>query len=385
MHVLHITNWYPNAIQPGETPFIRRHIEALGPHCHNEVWHIEVRQTDERKVLREGPAADRTYIRTSPVKRWYLIEWMTTLMVLYMWSTRDRSKPVDIVNFHVAYPLLTHHWLLRLFIRRPFVITEHWTAYHFSFNTHSKGLDRIRRIFHKGIPLICVSRTLAGDIARFAGREHLPLAIVDNVVDGGIFHPVERIAPETGRFFGIASWRAIKRSDVMIKAIALLRDRGLNAKLRLAGGGKGVQAMRELIEELGLEGHVEMLGQLSAFEVAEELRKAHALVHCSDYETYSVVCAEALCCGTPVFVSDLEAVNEYLEPDMGWRIAQSDPMSWANAMESNWDHALNVDRPSISSRMTKRADAAHVGQRYHQVLAHIIQHNGCLPELGLVE
>ncbi|MBX2977779.1 MAG: glycosyltransferase [Flavobacteriales bacterium] len=383
MRVLHITNWYPNVIQPGETPFIRRHIEALAPHCENEVWHVEVRQAGERRTLKHGPAADRTFIRISPLERWYLIEWLSTLMVLWMWWTRDRSKRYDIVNFHVAYPLLTHQGLLRFFIRKPFVITEHWTAYHFQFNTAAKGLDRIRRIFHKGTPLICVSNTLAGDIAAFAKLDRLPVAIIDNVVDSAIFHPAEAPAPVPGRFFGIASWRAVKRSDVMIKTIAILRRRGRDAELRLAGGGKGLQAMEKLIAELGLEDHVKLLGQLDAQQVADELRNAHALMHCSDYETYSVVCAESLCCGTPVFVSDLEAVNEYLEADMGRAIVPSDPEVWADEVEAHWQWTLDTDRRSISERMTRRADAASVGKRYHQVLQQVVANNGRLPVVDI--
>ncbi|HRH38315.1 MAG TPA: glycosyltransferase, partial [Flavobacteriales bacterium] len=296
MRVLHITSWYGSTIAPHEAPFIGRHIASLAPHTSNMVWHIDVRPGERNAFYRRGPLADRTYLTVTTTRRWLLIEWMATLSIIWAWSTRDRSKPIDIINFHIAYPNCTRIKLLRWIMRRPMVITEHFSAYHKGFNAKSKGVRRIKNIFHAGVPVIVVSRSLQGDIERFVGSPYPPFHIIDNAVDERVFKLDPSVVPEEGRFFAIAGWRNPKRPDLLIGALSELRTRGLNMKLRLAGDGPYSPTMKQRISELRLDEHVTLLGQLDEEQVADEMRRAHALLHASDYETYSAVCAEALCC-----------------------------------------------------------------------------------------
>lgn len=366
--VLHITAWYPNALIPHETPFIERHIRALDPHLHSTVWHIDVRQAAERRFIRTGPRADRTLLRCTRMKRWMLIEIVATLTILWAWFTRDRSRPVDLINFHIAYPNCTHIRLLRRIMRRPMVITEHYSAYRFGFNATTKGADRIRRIFHAGVPVIVVSRALQGDITRFAGGPSPRFHVVDNAVDTSLFKPIAGVVPEEGRFFTLAGWRKPKRADLLLDALAELRRRGIPARLRMAGDGPLMGSIRERIAALGLGDHVDLLGQLDEHAVADEMRRAHALVHASDYETFSAVCAEALCCGTPVIASRVGGIPEFVTDELGTLVADNDPTAWAIAWRNAWTARWEQDRTRTSTIMSARVDSKVVGAHYHAAL-----------------
>lgn len=366
--VLHITAWYPNPFVPHEAPFIQRHVRALDPHVHSTVWHIDVRQSKGWRLLQRGPSADRTLVLFAPLRRWRIIEWTATILILWNWFTRDRSRPVDLVNFHIAYPNCTHIRLLRRVMRRPLVITEHYSAYRIGFNTTTKGADRIRRIFHAEVPVIVVSRSLQGDIERFAGAPHPQFHVVDNAVDTTVFRPRQDQAPQAGRFFAIAGWRSPKRPDLLLDALAALRAQGHDVRLRMAGDGPNLPAIREQITALGLGPHVELLGQLDDKSVAEEMRLAHALVHASDHETYSAVCAEALCCGTPVIASRVGGIPEFVNEGMGVLVSLNTAEAWSAAWRDAWGPLLVCDRARIASKMAARAGAVTVGARYHQAL-----------------
>lgn len=366
--VLHITAWYPNVLVPHETPFIERHIRALDAHVHNTVWHIDVRQGTEARLIKAGPKADRTLLRTTRAKRWMLIEIMATLTILWAWFTRDRSRPVDLINFHIAYPNCTHIRLLRRIMRRPVVITEHYSAYRFGFNATTKGADRIRRIFHAGVPVIVVSRALQGDITRFAGGPTPRFLVVDNAVDTSIFKPVPGVGPEQGRFFTIAGWRKPKRADLLLDAMAAMRKKGVQVRLRMAGDGPLMASIKERIAALDLGDHVDLLGQLDEHAVVDEMRRAHALVHASDYETFSAVCAEALCCGTPVIASRVGGIPEFVTDDLGTLVSENDPAAWATAWRDSWTARWEQDRARTSAIMSVRVDAKVVGARYHAAL-----------------
>lgn len=375
MNVLHITGWYPNVWAPNESPFVQRHIKALEPLCGNAVWHIDVRPGKKWRLSTKGPLADRTFLIGTKLQRWLILEWIATFLILWAWITRNRSRPVDLINFHIAYPNCARIRLLKALIRRPMVITEHFSAYRVGFNSVSKGIDRIRRIFHAGVPVLVVSNALRQDITRFAGPPTPHFHVVDNVVETDVFNG-SGSTREEGRFFAIAGWRSPKRPDLLLDALAELRANGRPARLRLAGTGPGSEAINNAIVKLGLDEYVDVLGHLEPNAVAEEMRRAHALLHASDYETYSVVCAEALCCGTPVVASNVGGIPEFLGEGMGVLVDANTSEAWTKALELHWDSLLNVDRALISSTMSARAGAPAVGQRYFEVLRTIVASPG---------
>ncbi len=297
---------------------------------------------------------------------------MSFLALVWAWATRDRSKSFHLINIHIAYPLAVQISFLERMFKVPIVITEQWSAYHYSFNSQSKGLQRIRRIFHHNIPLICVSKALKKDIERFSGKEQRKVAIVDNVAESKIFAWSPDHAPVEGRFFAIAGWRFPKRPDVLIEMMGLLRDSGKNAVLRLAGNGPKMQEMKAQITDLGLEGRVILLGHLDPRQVADEMRTAHALLHCSDYETYSAVCAESLCVGTPVIASDVGGISEYMTQATGALVANNDAQSWTEVVQCSWSSTLAANRENISYYMTGRASTETVGKRYAEFLDEVL-------------
>ncbi len=367
--ILHICNWYPTPLEPDAVPFIRRHISSLSPFFQQEVWHIEVNNYGAQwGFMRTGPFAERTYVAHVHTKRWLFMEWLSFLLIAWAWIIRDRSKQYDLVNFHVAYPNCTRLALLKKIIRTPMVITEHWSAYHSSFNATSNGVDRIRSIFHQGIPVIVVSQALRKDIADFAGPPAPRFHIVDNVVDPAVFHPTDEAKTREGRFFAIAGWNQMKRPDLIIESLARMRTLGWPARLRIAGKGPKLEEMLEQIARLGLEHHVDLLGHLDERSVAQEMNQAHALLHASVYETYSVVTAEALCCGTPVIASDVGALPELIGPGMGRLVPTNDPEEWIRVWAESWHELLNVDRQDVARRMLDRADIKSVGAKYAAIL-----------------
>ncbi|WKZ66363.1 MAG: glycosyltransferase [Flavobacteriales bacterium] len=372
MRILHIAGWYPHPQVPGEALFVERHVRSLSGHAEAEVWHIDVRPSPGWKLTRRGLRADRTLLLHLPLHRWLIIEWIATALILWAWLTRDRSRPIDAVNFHIAYPNCARIRLLRRIMQRPMVITEHYSAYRIGFNATGRGVARIKAIFHAGAPVIAVSRALAADITRFAGPPAPVMHVLDNAVDTAVFRPDTEPRPEPGRFFAIAGWRSPKRPDLLLRALERLRRSGRDARLRIAGSGPMDASLRKLADELGLGPSVVFLGPLEPTAVAEEMRAAHALVHAADYETYSAVCAEALCCGTPVIASWVGGIAEYLDDGLGASVREATTEAWAAAWEGSWSRLLSMDRHAIAQHMSARAGMPAVGVRYAAILEQVI-------------
>ncbi|MBL7982494.1 MAG: glycosyltransferase [Flavobacteriales bacterium] len=374
LKVLHIAQWLPHSALPLEGLFVQRHIAAAAPYCGDRTWHIDVRPAKHWRKLKGGGHAERTLLFQTRISKWYVIEWMATVLILWAWLTRDRSQRVDLINFHIAYPNCTRIRLLRIIMRRPMVITEHFSAYRIGFNSKSRGVDRIRRIFHADVPVIVVSQALGRDITTFAGPPEPQLHMVDNAVDLRLFHPYERPAPKKGVFFAIAGWRSPKRPDLLIDALAGMVADGFDAHLRIAGDGPYMEGMKKRIADHGLSARVTLLGPLMPEQAAIEFRAAHAMLHASDYETYCAVCAEALCCGTPVIASGVGGIPEFVTEELGALVRENTVEAWVNAWMAAWDSAWTADRQAISVRMGRRASFESVGKRYSAILHEVAGH-----------
>ena len=91
---------------------------------------------------------------------------------------------------------------------------------------------------------------------------------------------------------------AIKNFPLLIEALALLRQRGVDARLDLLGEGEEREHLQRRIEELGLADHVTLAGFQQ--QVGPWLRCADAFVCSSDYEGISLAILEAMSAGLPV-------------------------------------------------------------------------------------
>ncbi|GLT02581.1 hypothetical protein GCM10007897_39970 [Sphingobium jiangsuense] len=92
----------------------------------------------------------------------------------------------------------------------------------------------------------------------------------------------------------------------LIRAVALLRGRGLPVEARIVGGGDRAR-FEALARRCGIAGHVHFTGTLPNAQVAEEMRRAALVAVPSRHsypEGFPLTVYEALCSRTPIVASD---------------------------------------------------------------------------------
>ena len=112
-----------------------------------------------------------------------------------------------------------------------------------------------------------------------------------------------------------------KGMHIVIKAIALLKNKYPHIKLKLAGninvGNKLLDGysvfLKNLINKLGVQGNVEYLGSLDENQIIANLQEANACVIPSFVETYCLAFAESMIVGTPTIASFAGAMPELAE------------------------------------------------------------------------
>jgi glycosyltransferase involved in cell wall biosynthesis len=374
MKVLHITNWYPNKENDKEALFIREHFESLNDFVEsNELYHIRVIESSHWWKLDHNRTGEYTYsiILRSKLARFWKFQELLTLWLLYRFII-PISSGYDVICFHIAYPLVAFPKMIKRWIKMPFCILEHWTAYHFNFNLPKgvKSLNRIRNIFSHKVPLITVSKALETDIIEFSGYSGFESYVLPNVVDKKIFSYVINDLPTDPIFFMVNLWRSIKSPFVIFEGFKRFLLEFPNAKLRVGGYGPLWLEIEEYVIDHHLENQIILLGKMDKGEIALEMNRCSAFVHATTYETFSVVTAEALMCGCPCIVSDISAIREYLDSKSGILVENLECESWHQAMVKFMSHQYN--RKKITDKFSNKFSVDTVGRQFYQILDDII-------------
>ncbi len=164
-----------------------------------------------------------------------------------------------------------------------------------------------------------------------------------------------------------------KGLDVLIDALALLRDRGVAFRACLPGGGVLLGAHRAQVRRLDLEDRVELPGRVP--EVMPYLRRADVFVLPSTQEgSGSVSVLEALQAGCAIVSTDVDGLPEDLTDEQdALLVAPSDPAVLAAALERLiGDRGLRerlgaAARATYEARFSPAVAAADLGAVYAEL------------------
>jgi glycosyltransferase involved in cell wall biosynthesis len=130
-----------------------------------------------------------------------------------------------------------------------------------------------------------------------------------------------------------------KDHETLIRAVALLKERGLTPPVSLAGGGKQCDrdAAERLAKSLGLEGQVKFLGHCPT---VPDLLMSHQLyVLSTHYEGMPLALVEAMAAGCAVVGSAVVGVKELLRDGVdGMLVPEADPKALADMLQDLLQH-----------------------------------------------
>jgi glycosyltransferase involved in cell wall biosynthesis len=129
-----------------------------------------------------------------------------------------------------------------------------------------------------------------------------------------------------------------KGQDRMLRAQALLRERGHDVRLMIVGGDayglstEYAESLPALARDLGLDGAVTLTGQVP--DAGPYIERMDMLVNASDPEPFGIVLLEAMARGVPVVAVDSGGPAEFIEDGRTGMLARSgEPSALADALE----------------------------------------------------
>ena len=169
------------------------------------------------------------------------------------------------------------------------------------------------KVARRARKILTPSESSRRDIAQDFGVDPARMQVILLGVDEGFRPPVTPRVP--GRILAMASADApMKGIATLLEAFAKLRvERDVELVLvsKPAPGGRTEQ----LVEQLGIEGHVRFVHGVSDAELVELMGSAEVACVPSLYEGFSLPTAELMACATPLVVSRAGAIPEVVGPD----------------------------------------------------------------------
>lgn len=365
MHILHITPWFPETNDPHHGIFISRHVASLErTEVKQTVIHLAIHFPGEKKHSYTDGHVMHIH-RTIPVRSWRVAEWIFAFTLRQKLRQLNAAGNFTHVCFHIAYPALAQLQVFENLLPEKKLIVEHWSAYHFNFNSDKKP-HRLKSLFSHGIRLATVSRRLGNDIKSFCEKD-ISFDVLPNVVDTSIFciPTEEKTTPKQDgeiRLMMHAFWKEPKRPFEIFKEL-LSAETG-RYKLVITGSGPLWTPMKDFVLKNNLTHKIQFTEQAGSAEIAALMRNADVFLMPTGYETFSVVTAEALCCGCPVVASDVGALPELIHDGNG--LLKVSSASWLNTIELLLEKKLC--RSEIAHDASIKYSKQIVGEQFFQIL-----------------
>ena len=270
--------------------------------------------------------------------------------------------PFDMVHAHVGIPDGAAAALVATALGVPLVVTEHASSAPEALEEDEETRRAYRELLGNGRRIVAVSRALASRIEVPLGLASGAIPVVPNIVPFDQFPLGTGEARDPDELLWVGARRERKGMDVLLRAVALARERRPELHLRLIGRAPDVATEGRWLHLAGDVG----LGDAVAFEppadragVAAAMRRAAIFVHPSPFETFGMVAAEALASGLPVAATRSGGVEEVLAgQDVGAELADGeDAAALADAILRLRSRLPDIDPAAIRATVIDRFPA----------------------------
>lgn len=342
LKVLIVASWYPTAKTPFGGSFVREQALALADRGH-DVQVVSFDRDTNRLPLTIQRRRDGALVEHAVAVRWPLHRvfgfYLLRPLVNHVRKIMEDFEP-DVVHAHAVRPAGVVATLAAQENAVPVVVTEHkaeirdyWLTPH--------GRRQIERAYLTAGRLYAVSASHKQSVEHLFPATRGDWIINHNGVDTKLFS-----IRTARRLIGAGPHRKIlflggllERKGLPLVLEALSRLPRAH-RLTVAGPGADQRQVDLEARRFGVADRVTAVGLVGRTEVVALLNDHDVLALASRYESFGLVCAEALACGTPVVATRCGGPAEIVREPFGRLVEPGDSVALAAAM-------METPRPGV--------------------------------------
>jgi len=272
------------------------------------------------------------------------------------------EKP-DLIHAHCILPKGHLFSKAKAHFNCPLVVTEHGSYFRPERLKKWGFKERlIASITKRSIDkLIAVSEFQKRDMSMYF--KDMKIEVIPNPVDTDMFRPKGVPDDLPIKFLHISTLDPeLKNPKGIIEAVDLLCAKGYQNFHLTIISDEPYARLQEEVSRLKLDPFISFAGPLAHEVLVPYYNQSHALVMFSQYETFSIVIAEAWSCGIPVISTPVGIAAE-MDDHLGLTVQNNDPLSLALEMEKMIqgkefqhqlirEHALQFGKKHILDQLT---------------------------------
>lgn len=377
MNILFLTSWYPTSNNPNFGIFIKEHAHAISS-AGNNVVVLAIVATRSNTIWSKAvtDSSDENGVRTITIElksRFRDIVYHAIPIQYYI--AKNAAKKLiangfepEIIHSNVIFPAgIIGNWLADR-LKKPHIISEHWSRIKGFLSKPIFGRLAIKS-YQNAARILPVSFFLKKRMLDLMPTlDSSRFRIVGNVIDSNIFNYKDKnSSSETLHFCAVATWANKKVPDkipeLFIEALAQLQiEIKKSIQLTMVGGGDKIPEFETLCSSKGL--NAQFVGIRTKNEIADYLQESDYFVHASTIETFGVVVAEALLCGTPVICSNVGALPEIINESNGV-LCENTVENWMVGIKKAIE--TNFQKNEIASDFKQKFSTLQIGEEITSV------------------
>tara|TARA_Y100001936_G_scaffold2216_1_gene2142 strand:+ start:30061 stop:31095 length:1035 start_codon:yes stop_codon:yes gene_type:complete len=225
------------------------------------------------------------------------------------------SLDFDIIHPHQARVL---YYLLSKKPNKPIIFHYHGASSRVQELNFKLSMWRYRNKISK---IISVSNSGINQMQKML-KKNISAEVVYNGVDTKIFNtkldtPYKKGTPQ---LLFVSGLRKYKKVEILINSIPSLLKKYPNIHLQIIGEGKNFDALKNMIQQKNLEENIELLGKKEHDDLKFYYSSCDIYISASTFEVCPVPPIEAMACGKPLLLFDIEPHVEIINASKAGKI-----------------------------------------------------------------
>ena len=344
-HILILSSWYPTDNKPFLGNFVQRQAQLLAGKYKVTVIHTVVDETVRSFKTKESINDNLLEIIVKHPKKKSIFGKLRQQRKALDHGL-NLMDDIDLVIGNVLLPKGHQFVAVAKHYNCPLIYVEHGSYFRPEKRNVWTITDMIilKMVKQHIKEVVAVSDFLKDDLKKDFNR--FDIQVVGNHIDTSIFSALPKNKKEITQFLHVSTLdENTKNPTGIIEACSLLKAVTSKFKLTMICDEEFTK-WQKYVEEKGLSEHIEFIGPLEWDKLPSYYQAADAFVLFSNYESFSIVLAEAWATGTPV-ISTSVGIAHNLSDQLGIQVQINNPKSLFEAMRMIVDGELEFDSVQI--------------------------------------
>lgn len=356
LNILVISSWFPSPENKSHGIFYYRQAKALAEF--NNVTAVYAKSLDS---IEKSELLEYTDDKLKGVNYFYPKVKLTIPLIssfLKLWKYRQAyqlifdkglsNQQFDVVYVNTIFPAAVATLLAKnRYPKAKIIISEQWSGY-YPEDGNYKGF--VTKYFTRKLVRLAKVILVVSEKTKQAMLSHglkAKYELINNVVDTELFKPSEdkEKKKDVIKLLHVSSLVNREKNIIgILNAISLLKRNHQSVQLTIIGDNKAeMPVYTNIVKDLNIESCVEFVRYKKPDEIVKYMNQSDLFILFSFFEGMPNVILESLACGLPVVSTNVGAVSDMIQKDMGVILK-------SNSEEELADVILKFDRNSFLSK-----------------------------------